>query len=364
MKKTLLAMAVGATIVAAPVIAQADVKMFGKFQVELTNVDGGSSVDGVENNRTARNYDNFNRQGDYSGMSRIGFDASKDLGNGLKAIGRYAWGMNPSDGSNGSFAFARSQYIGLAGGWGAFIAGRVQSPYKTYGGVKWDPYVATFMEARRKGGMSGDATGHNGFVNDQVVYASPVMAGIKFTAHYGIDEQATSDTTGSLNGSWGAGISGVWGPVEVIGAYLNFRNRTSSGCSGPACGTDDIKQGKIGVRYKGNGLTAALQYENVDNVGRQIANGLATNNAALEGKILFANLGYKFGNTLIAGNYGKTDADDITVNGVKVGVSDITYWALGARYYLAKKVSTYIGYSETDQNDKYKLLGVGMRYDF
>ena len=35
MKKTLIAMAVGATIVAAPVIAQADVKMFGKFVVDL-----------------------------------------------------------------------------------------------------------------------------------------------------------------------------------------------------------------------------------------------------------------------------------------------------------------------------------------
>ena len=43
MKKTLLAMAVGATIVAAPVIAQADVKLFGKFQVEATNVDGGTN---------------------------------------------------------------------------------------------------------------------------------------------------------------------------------------------------------------------------------------------------------------------------------------------------------------------------------
>lgn len=359
MKKTLLAMAVGATIVAAPVIAQADVKMFGKFQVEVTNVDGGTKADGT------KQYDSFNRQGDYSGMSRIGIDASKDLGNGLKAIGRYAWGMNPSDGSNGSFAFARSQYVGLAGGWGAFIAGRVQSPYKTYGGVKWDPYVATFMEARRKGGMSGDATGHNGFVNDQIVYASPVMAGIKFTAHYGIDEQATSDTTGGLNGSYGGGISGTWGPVEVIGAYLTYKNTTNTlpgvGCAtaaGPAatCGGDSIDQAKIGVRYKGNGLTAALQYEDVDNVGSLRVNGLGVGRVA-KGKVLFANLGYKFGNTLISGNWGTVDvkADN---------TSDVDYWALGARYYLAKKVSTYLGYAETKQDTKYKLYGVGMRYDF
>ena len=181
MKKTLVAMAVGATFAAAPMIAaQADVKIFGKLQVEVVNLDGGK-------------YDSYTQQGDAGGMSRLGFDASKDLGNGLKAIGRYDFQLNPS---NGSAPVAREQYVGLAGGWGAFIAGRVQSPYKTYGGVKWDPFVATFMQARRAGGMSGDPTGHNGFVNDQLVYASPVMAGIKFTAHYGVDETAISHTAG------------------------------------------------------------------------------------------------------------------------------------------------------------------------
>ena len=353
MKKTLLAMAVGATIVAAPVIAQADVKMFGKIQVEVVNLDGGI-------------YDSYTRQGDYSGMSRVGFDASKDLGNGLKAIGRLAWGLNPSDGSNGGFAFARSQYVGLAGGWGAFIAGRVQSPYKTYGGVAWDPYVATFMQARRMGGMSGDGTGHNGFVNDQLVYASPVMAGIKFTAHYGLDEDSVDGANGGLDGTWGAGVSGTWGPVEVIGAYLTYKNTTNTlpgvGCAdpvtgpGPNCGGDSIDQAKIGIRYKGNGLTAALQYEDVDNAGAIRVNGLRVGGNG-EAKIIFANLGYKFGNTLISGNWGTTDtkADN---------TSDVDYWALGARYYLAKKVSTYLGYAETKQDTKYKMYGVGMRYDF
>ena len=37
---------------------------------------------------------------------------------------------------------------------------------------------------------------------------------------------------------------------------------------------------------------------------------------------------------------------------------------IGARYYLAKKVSTYIGYASTEQEEKYKMYGIGMRYDF
>ena len=342
MKKTLVAMAVGATLTAAPMIAaQADVKIFGKLQVEVVNLDGGQ-------------FDSYTQQGDAGGMSRLGFDASKDLGNGLKAIGRYDFQLNPS---NGSAPVAREQYVGLAGGWGAFIAGRVQSPYKTYGGVKWDPFVATFMQARRAGGMSGDPTGHNGFVNDQLVYASPVMAGIKFTAHYGVDETAVSDTAGGADGSWGAGVSGNWGPFEVIGAYLTYKNTTQASClPSPTCGGDSIDQAKIGARYKGHGFTAAIQYEDVDNVGSIRVNGNRVG-AVGKGKVLYTNLGYKFGNTLITGAYGKTDAkSDLQ--------KDIDYWMIGARYYLAKKVSTYIGYASTKQEEKYKMYGIGMRYDF
>ena len=349
MKKTLVAMAVGATFAAAPMIAaQADVKVFGKVQVEVVNLDGGI-------------YDSYTQQGDAGGMSRLGFDASKDLGNGLKAIGRYDFQLNPS---NGSAPVAREQYVGLAGGWGAFIAGRVQSPYKTYGGVKWDPFVATFMQARRAGGMSGDPTGHNGFVNDQLAYASPVMAGIKFTAHYGVDKSATNNNAnGGLDGSWGAGVSGNWGPFEVIGAYLTYKNTTNNlppalgGCLGsPACGGDSVDQAKIGARYKGHGFTAAVQYEDVDNVGNIRLNGNQVGKVG-KGKILYTNLGYKFGNTLITGSYGTVD--------VKAdGQSDIDYWMIGARYYLAKTVSTYLGYSSTEQDTKYKMYGVGMRYDF
>jgi len=346
MKKTLVAMAVGATLTAAPMIAaQADVKIFGKLQVEVVNLDGGE-------------FDSYTQQGDAGGMSRLGFDASKDLGNGLKAIGRYDFQLNPS---NGSAPVAREQYVGLAGGWGAFIAGRVQSPYKTYGGASWDPFVATFMQARRSGGMSGDATGHNGFVNDQLAYASPVMAGIKFTAHYGVDETATSPETGGLDGTWGAGVSGNWGPFEVIGAYLSFKNTTQADCSGPLCGTPSIDQAKLGARYKGHGFTAAIQYEDVDNVGSIRVNGNRIG-AVGKGKIIWANLGYKFGNTLITGSYGSTDAKDIGSTGI--AQPDIDYWMIGARYYLAKKVSTYIGYSSVEQNDKYKMYGIGMRYDF
>jgi predicted porin len=331
MNKNLIALAVGATIAAAPIVAtQADVKLWGKLQVDVVGLDGGD-------------FDNLTMMGDSNGMSRFGIDGSKDLGNGLKAIGRYAFKMNPSDGSGGGISGARDQWVGLKGGWGAVIFGRQPTPYKMNGGVKWDPYVATFMQARAGGGMSGGALGHESFVNDVMAYASPKFAGIKFQIGY------VPDQTGEADGTVTAGGTGTWGPIDVIAAYTKAN----------VVGDDDTKQGKVGVRYKGNGLTAAIQYEDVDAVGGIKVNGnkLTTVGA---GSILFLNLGYKFGNTLIAGNYGKTDADN--VNGV--AGQDVDYWALGARYYFAKKVSTYIGYAETKTDTKYKMFGAGLRYDF
>jgi predicted porin len=337
MQKKLIAMAIGATIAAAPfVTAQADVKLRGMLEVELVSLDGGK-------------FDSAVAQGDAGGRSRVFIDASKDLGNGMKAFGRYSWKTDPS---NGSQISARDQWVGLKGkGWGAVKFGRQPTPYKMNGGVKWDPYTATFMEARRSGGMSGDSKGHNGFENDVILYGSPKFAGIKFQAGYIADENATgAKDKPAQNGTFTIGGTGVWGPISAIAAYQNYKQKAVA----DVAGKDDIKQGKVGIRYKANGLTAALQYEDVDKAGSIRVNGnkIATIGAA---KVTFINLGYKFGNTLIAGNYGKTDADAGT---------DADYFAIGATYFFAKKVRAYLGYAQTETDTKYKMFGAGMRYDF
>ena len=344
MQKKLLAIAVGATLVAAPMFAQADVKIKGKIQVEFVNIDGGDELDGTST------YNSVTRQGDNNGMSRWLIDASKDLGNGLKAIGRYAWQMQPS---NAFPAVDRDQYVGLAGGFGAIVAGRLPTPYKMNGGVKWDPFVATFMQARQAGGMSGSKIGHNSFVDDVVAYVMPELGGVNATFAYVGDEED------GHNGTYTMGGTGKWGPVEVIAAYSSVNTDTV---------LDDIKQAKVGIRYAGNGLTAAWQYEDVDTSGPVNAyGGMPTGFVGGAGQFNFVNLGSKFGNTLVAGNYGRFSGD--------TGIQDVNYGALGARYYFDKKVSLYGGYAYTDvkQNNsvtnipgqgKYDRWGMGLRYDF
>lgn len=348
MQKKLLAIAVGATMVAAPMFAQADVKLKGQLEVELTNVDGGETATG------ATVYDSVTRQGDYNGRSRWLIDASKDLGNGLKAIGRVAWAINPSDGAAQK---ARDQYVGLAGGWGAVVAGRLPTPYKMNGGVKWDPFVATFMQARQQGGMSGSNLGHNSFVNDIIAYVMPELGGVNATFAYHASDDL--DNAPADSGTYSIGGTGKWGPVEVILAYTKAKTDETV--------TDDITQAKAGIRYKGNGLTAAWQYEDVDTSGPIRADGLPTGFDATGGKFNFLNLGYKFGNTLIAGNYGNFRSEDD-------GDQDVDYGAIGVKYFFDKKVSLHGGYTYIDVQsgvnnptaDKgtYDIWGIGMRYDF
>jgi predicted porin len=356
MQKKLLAIAVGATMVAAPMFAQADVKLKGQVAVELANTDGGQTLGDASSV-----IDSNTRQGDYNGRSRIVIDASKDLGNGLKAIGRYAFNLNPSDGGYGSSLDplkSRDQYVGLAGGWGAAVAGRLPTPYKMNGGVKWDPFVATFMQARGQGGMSSGALGTNSFVNDVLAYVMPELAGINATfAYIASDDQ----DSGVDSGTYTLGGTGKWGPVEVIAAW------TTAKLAGDA---DDIEQGKIGIRYKGNGLVAAWQYEAVDAGGKLAVNGQKvgfgdTTATMGTGDFNFLNLGYKFGNTLIAGNYGKFNGDD-------AADGNTDYAALGVTYFFDKKVRIYGGWSMTDvdqvenfgNSSKYDTWGAGMRYDF
>ncbi|GMR06390.1 MAG: trimeric porin PorB [Gammaproteobacteria bacterium] len=339
MQKTLIAMAVGATIAAAPLVAaQADVKLRGKLQVDLVSLDGGK-------------FDSEVQQGDAGGRSRVFIDASKDLGNGMKAFGRYAWKTNPS---NGSQISARDQWVGLKGSFGMVKFGRQATPYKMNGGVKWDPYAASFLEARRSGGMSGDSKGHNGFENDVILYGSPKFAGIKFQLGYIADENATGGgTKPSQRGTFLFGGTGVWGPVSGIAGYQNFKQRAV----GAVAGKDDVKQVKLGVRYKANGLIAAFQWEDVDSIGSIRVNGhKVTPKGQKGGKIIFLNLGYKFGNTLIAGNYGKTDADG--------SGQDVDYGAIGVTYFFAKKVRAVLGYAVTETDTKYKMFGTYLRYDF
>ena len=159
MKKSVIAAAVAA-VLAVPVVAMADVTVSGGLQAELRSV-GGDGTNGAL--PTGLYATDGGQAGNQNGgnWGFLKFSASEDLGNGLKALAMWDGAVNigaANGGTNNGGMTGRDAYVGLAGGWGAGLAGTLSSPYKASTGG-WDPVGTTSLQARGNGGLSAAQNG-------------------------------------------------------------------------------------------------------------------------------------------------------------------------------------------------------------
>ena len=120
MNKKLIAIAIAGAM-AAPMAAHAgEATIYGVMDV---------SIDAFDNDDTSAANDSST--GVSSNSSRIGFKGAEDLGGGMKAVWQVETGINLG---NGTTTWAgRNSFAGLAGGFGTFILGKHDTPYKTVG---------------------------------------------------------------------------------------------------------------------------------------------------------------------------------------------------------------------------------------
>jgi len=207
MKKTLITLAIASSLVASGAV-YADSKFYGHAQVEVGS--WGGDTDGMSVEDRSR--------------GRIGFKASEDLGDGMKAIAKFEFKVDTADGdaatagcsvsgaveatpgtpvtcsgSGGISLSKREMMVGLKTGMGQVELGRLKSAYKYYGGVKYDPFTAGMLEARGNGGMTGGALGHNSFISDSFGYEHGVGA-IKFRLTYDLDDGGPVSSPATANG--------------------------------------------------------------------------------------------------------------------------------------------------------------------
>jgi predicted porin len=395
MNKQLLAMAVAAAMFA-PAVASADVKVFGRVQVEY-NIEDGSDSDSVQS------------VDDDGGQSRIGVKFSEKLGGGLTAFGLLAWKIDPADHSSaggGDGLEARQQFVGIKGSWGSIAAGSFHAPYKTAGGVKWDPWTATHLQARRAGGMTGGPGigGHNGFMRNTIYYTSPNVNGFQVQFALAPDETRASNGNGDEDGDndYSLAVQYKNGPWHAIFAHNrnNSPDKTSyvgsttttvtvaitttdgaaftvgiPGVTGVPTATstssvDDETLTKVGLRWKSGAWTLAGQYEWVNDAAFSAKGGtpgVAGNyrpGAGDDADVLWLNAQYKMGNNILTASYGNMDVDDD-------GGSDYEYdyWAVGAIHKFSKKTRIFGGYTETEGDDDGNsedrdAWTVGIRHDF
>jgi len=314
--------------------------VYGHAQVEVASFDRdlagtGGVTDGIDVVDNAR--------------GRVGFKASEDLGGGLKGIAKFEFKADTADGVaeknatdsgggtiKGQAALTpRESFVGLKGGFGQIEMGRLKSEYKYTGGAKYDPFVATTLEARGNGGMSKGALGHNGFLTKSIAFRAkvgPVKLGITY---------APSEDDGLLS----AAVKGGGKSWEAFLAVIDNGDR-----AGTAPGTPSYSSVKFGGKVKIGGMhTIVGQFESTD---PDAANGR-------EPTILFLGYHMKMGKNTLVVQYGTTDAD---------GGTDVDYFTLGVIHKFSKTMRLFGGYRSTSPDTTVSsdttVISVGLRKDF
>jgi len=330
------------TLAVAPVLALADdVSIYGSANVEMGSYrDKRPRAEQIGDFQSVRLADNS--------RGRFGVKAAEDLGHGVAALARFEW--NVSTVSNRSAAdtsldpatvetssdaalTGRMAYVGLAGGLGVIMAGNLKSPYKYTGGVKYDPFTTTSLEARGNGAMSGGYLGHEDFLDHTVGYVSP-EAPVRGRIVYGAQDNDNLLAMDLLYRNAG---------FEAFVAYMDSGKRLD-----PEEIPLDYKAFKLGAQYRSANeahiFSAQYEYVEDDKDGQKV-----------RPRVWF--LGYQFvvGNAVFALQGGRSGAASQTT--IR---SD--YAALGAIFKFSRQTRLYTGYRFT--KDVEDVFTVGLRKDF
>lgn len=369
MNKKLLAVAIGAVLSSGAMLAQADVKVGGMAQVEIANEEAEqTSTGGVVTNVGDITTVEDNSRG------RFWITADEDLGGGMKGLAHFEFrvdttGVCESEGGGSTCntgSNVREKWVGLKTNFGTLKLGSVQQPYKYAGGVKWDAFVTTNLEARGNGGMSGGVFGHNNFFDNSINITSPTFGGVTIGLAYSFDDVVGTSTNGGGNnstaddGDYSAAVEWVSGfGLHLVGAYSHNADNSS-----PAPGTGlESDQIKLGAKFTfAKNFSVIGQYETIEGVAATA--GVAT----VDDKVLFLAFHANLGPVLAAIQYGKTEQGGSGTN------NDIDYLALGAFYNFSKTFNVFTGYRITESEQtlpagtlaasETKVFTLGMRKVF
>jgi len=333
MQKKIIALAI-AGLASTAAFAQTNVTIYG-------SVDYGYSY--RYDNMTSGNRNISGIDGGQAQGNRLGFKGVEDLGNGLKAVFLLEsgfFGDTGVDHTSGSM-FSRQAYMGLTGGFGTLIGGRLYTPHFSFVGAI-DPFGAgTVGQYRNVYGKDVDGLMDPVRVDNAVAYVSPSFGGFTLTGAYSNNAAGQEDGVSNARNNTVYALLGRYtaGPVDV---GLNL-HRIAAG-STPAFsgvkyidnatlgGTFDAKVVKIAALYSYNLLdqTAAGSDVRIENwmVGATVPLG----KFAVKASYMFSD-----GNTAAGGNAQQ--------------------FALGANYSLSKRTDLYTAYSFID-NDNASRNGV------
>ncbi len=346
MQKKLIAVAV-AGLLSGAAFAESNVTVYGIADVYYGRLSGDS-------------YKSYNavNSGGLSG-SRVGFKGAEDLGNGLKAIFETELAYDQAD--NGGLTSTRQSYVGLAGSFGAIVAGRLQTPGYYVG--KFDALASATISPQARlaaGKMIGGAVAttiapsNNGRLNSAVAYLSPNFGGfsavVAASASNYDSEQTTLTDSAQDAGAYALGLNYAIGPVAVGFVHHNILNFSGNADL-------DVKENMLGVSYNLGFMSILGSYQDskLKNTDRN--------------KLYQIGVVVPVGAGNIHAAYGKLDMKDDTM--------DAKSFTVAYTHGLSKRTTAYAGYNVTDNKSgqtlgitstaaggKAKGLVVGLRHSF
>jgi len=342
MNKKLLAVAIACAFSPA---AMADVKIIGQAQTELVSISGDGSTaglyvaDGAEGHKL-----------NAGNAGALGVSVKHDLGNGLTGIAKANFNIKV-DTNGAGLGTGRDSFVGLKGGFGTVIVGRFSSPYKS-ATVKWDPFLATSLQARGSAGMSQL---HNSYIANTVAYKNK-FGGVKVFAALTVDEAGDGATPPGTRAENGISV-GINAPIgKSIGLALAYQDEGQ--------GSTDATAVKFGATFKTGAIKVAAQMEKLGKgyAGKGAVKG-GTGMPGTDGvTVIYGNVSFKMSSAnTVSAAFGSAASDGSSDAG------DATYASVGMLHSFNKKVRGHVGFrsvSGKTATDESTTLVAGLRVKF
>lgn len=350
MKKSLIALAVVGAFTSSAFAEGSNVQLYGIIDLGVTHFTGLRPSSGT-GTVSSTGLDSGGQS-----SSRIGLKGSEDLGGGLKAIfqaetGFCAAGTNQNTNGTGGNSngycsgggfMQRTSIVGLTGGFGTVVAGRMNTPL-------WNDETAADPFGV---GLTGNIDNISNVrfasvqrANQTVAYVSPDLMGFTGTAVYSF-----APTSATVNLAQGGSTTRAW---ELNGAYKN----------GPMFATlDYLRITNI------NGLTANSSSGNADKHW-QVTGGYDFGIAKVTGlyqdlkvdassgkrTVWMLGASVPVGAGAVLASYGQVKD---TISNPDTGNNTAKQYAIGYTYSLSKRTNLYTSYSHIS-NDTNTALAVG-----
>ena len=340
MQKKIIALAI-AGLASTAAFAQSNVTIYGSMDFGYSY--RYDALDGTANNVNSQSaLDSGITQG-----NRLGFKGVEDLGNGLKAVFVTEMGFDGGTGAStqGGLAFGRQAYVGLTGGFGTVVGGRLYTPWHTFVSAV-DPFASgTVGQYKNLAGSDVVGLFDPARVDNAVAYISPSFGGFTLTGAYSNNAigqenanfNSQNNTVYALLGQYSAGPVMVGLNYHYVAPSAQDTTPATVNGANPVLATravDSIQNATLGGTFDMTVAKLHAMYS-YNELKLEAGDKIKMDNVLL-------GVSVPVGKVTIKGSYIWSDAD--------FNDGTAQQFAVGANYAFSKRTDLYTAFSYIDND--------------